>query len=520
MPSTAAGWMSGAELTRRAALAGALALGLSVIARADAIHLFPPSPDILAPAGRFQGDLVEVDSSTSVQRFRGIRYGLADRFAAPRAVPDSRQPVAALSFGPACPQTGNRYRPVSEDCLFLNIWVPAHHSAAPRQPRNRPVMVYFHGGAYSTGSVTDPVNDGARLAARGDVVVVTVNHRLNALGYLYLAGLDPRFPDSGNAGQLDLIVALQWVQRNIAAFGGDPGSVTIFGQSGGGAKIATLMAMPEAKGLFHKAITMSGQQVTASGPLNATKRAQAFLDKLGKDIDPATAPIEQIIAALSATDPILAGGVYMGPVLDMKHLTRHPFWPDAAPQSLGIPMMLGNVVMETRAFYAPDSKQLVGLNFDNLAQRVAPEMRIDIEPSWVVKQFRTRYPKAEPLELFHRIVTSARSWRGQVEEAEARDRAGHPGFVYQLDFESAKHADDIALSFGTIADPTPAQQAMSDRVMDAFVRFARTGNPGWPAYTLPKRQTMIFDRESRVENDPRQWERELFARVPYIQPGS
>src|SRR3546814_20130905 len=119
-------------------------------------------------------------------------------------------------------------------------------------------MVYFHGGAYSTGSVTDPVNDGAKLAARGDVVVVTVNHRLNALGYLYLARLDPRFPDSGNVGQLDLIAALRWVQRNIAAFGGDPGNVTVFGQSGGGAQLATLLAMPAATGLFHKAITMSG----------------------------------------------------------------------------------------------------------------------------------------------------------------------------------------------------------------------------------------------------------------------
>src|SRR3546814_8383275 len=155
-------------------------------------------------------------------------------------------------------------------------------------------MVYFHGGAYSTGSVTDPVNDGAKLAARGDVVVVTVNHRLNALGYLYLARLDPRFPDSGNVGQLDLIAALRWVQRNIAAFGGDPGNVTVFGQSGGGAKIATLMAMPAAKGLFHKAITMSGQQVTVSGPLNAPKRADALLHKLGKDVDSATAPVEQL----------------------------------------------------------------------------------------------------------------------------------------------------------------------------------------------------------------------------------
>jgi para-nitrobenzyl esterase len=147
-------------------------------------------------------------------------------------------------------------------------------------------------------------------------------------------------------------------------------------------------------------------------------------------------------------------------------------------------------------------------------------MRIDAHPEWVVGEFRARYPKAAPLDLFHRIVTAARSWRGQVEEAEARARAGVPAFVYQLDFEDAKHTDDIGLSFGTIPNPTVAQQAMSDRVMDAFVRFARTGDPGWPAYDLKRRQTMVFDTNSRVENDPRCWERELFARVPYIQPGS
>src|SRR3546814_15900839 len=130
------------------------------------------------------------------------------------------------------------------------------------------------------------------------------------------------------------------------------------------------MAMPAAKGLFHKAITMSGQQVTVSGPLNATKRADALLDKLGKDVDPATAPVEQLVAALSATDPVLGGGVYMGPVLDMTHLTRHPFWPDAAPHSLGIPMMLGNTVMETRAFYAPDGKQLDEIGSASCRERV------------------------------------------------------------------------------------------------------------------------------------------------------
>jgi para-nitrobenzyl esterase len=311
------------------------------------------------------------------------------------------------------------------------------------------------------------------------------------------------------------------VQRNIAAFGGDPKNVTVFGQSGGGAKIATLMTMPTAKGLFHKVITMSGQQVTASGPQNAAKRTRAFLEKLGSDVDPATAPIEQIIAALSAIDPILGGGVYMGPVLDMRNLHRHPFWPDAAPQSAHIPMLLGNTVLETRAFYAADSKQLAGLNFDNLAARIAPEIRIDAHPDWVASAFRARYPKSEPLELFHRIVTAARSWRGQVDEAEARTKTGRNNtFVYQLDFENAKHTDDIGLVFGTAPNPTPAQTRMSEIMMDAFVRFAKTGNPGWSSYDLRSRKTMVFDTESRVVSDPRKWERELFARIPYVQPGT
>ena len=443
---------------------------------------------------------------------KGIRYGIAERFCAPRGVPfDSKAIGASQTFGPACPQPGGRYLPSSEDCLYLNLWAPKAKTSQPR-----PVMVYFHGGAYSTGSVTDPLNDGAALAEHGDVVVVTVNHRLNAFGYLYMP---EQFPDSGNAGHLDLILALQWVQAHIAAFGGDPDNVTLFGQSGGGAKIATLMAIPAAKGLFHKAITMSGQQVTASGPLNAARRTQALRAQLIR-AEPATVPPEELVAALSAQDPILGGGVYMGPVLDMRHLHRHPFWPDAAPQSREIPMMMGNTVMETRAFYAPDAKQLVGLDFTNLAQRIALEMRIDAQPDWVVQAFRSQFPDARPLELFHRIVTAARSWRGQIIQAEERAKAGAPAFVYQLDFEQAKHTDDIGLAFGTVPNPTAAQRAMSLYMMDRFIRFARTGNPGWAPYSLDKRETMIFDHESRIENNPRGWERELFARIPYIQPGT
>jgi para-nitrobenzyl esterase len=508
--------MSAAEgLSRRAVLAGGAALaGLAVAGRATTIRL----PEVRSASGRYIGSFAYDPADQVTLRalcFAGIRYARAARFEAPVPVLSSElfaeQTRQAWHGIAVCPQAGDAYQAQSEDCLFLNVWTPPTPAALPR-----PVMVYFHGGAYSAGSVTDPLNDGTALAARGDVVVVTVNHRLNALGYLYWP---ERFPDGGNLGQLDLIAALEWVQRNIAAFGGDPGNVTVFGQSGGGAKIATLMAMPAAKGLFHKAITMSGQQVTASGPLNAAKRTAAYLAALGED--PATAPVEALVGALSVNDPVLGGRVYFGPVLDMRHLQRHPFWPDAPSQSADMPMLLGNTVAETRAFYPPEGRVLKGLSWDNLAERVGSEMRVDLEPGWVVAQFRARYPEASPEELFHRIVTPARSWRGQVEEAEARARGGKGNtFVYQLDFENAQHTDDIGLAFGTTAGESPARDAISEAMMDTFVRFARSGDPGWPAYDLASRQTMIFDTESRVESDPRRWERELFARVPYVQPGT
>lgn len=490
--------MSAAKgLSRRAVLGGAVtaaALGGRALA---------------VPVGRWRGVAGEAGK---VVACRGIRYARAERFRAPVPVLAAEQ-QAGDHFGPACPQAGGRYAPFSEDCLFLNVWASAPRATAPR-----PVMVYIHGGAYANGSVTDPLNDGARLAAAGDVVVVTVNHRLNALGYLYLP--EP-FPDSGNAGQLDLIAALQWVRRNIADFGGDAGNVTLFGQSGGGAKIATLMAMPEAAGLFHKAITMSGQQLTASGPLHARQRARALLDRLGPGVDPVTVPVEALVAALAARDPVLGGALYFGPVLDMRHLTRHPFWPDPAPEGRAIPMLLGNTIAESRAFFPPGHPHLQGLDWGNLAARAGPELKVDIDPDWVVAQFRARYPEDGPEQIFHRMVTAGRSWRGQVEEAEARVRAGCPAtWVYQLDFEQARHTDDIGLAFGTSAHESPARAAMSATVMAAFVSFARTGDPGWPAYDLARRQTMLFDRESRAVDNPRGWERELFARVPYIQPGS
>jgi para-nitrobenzyl esterase len=444
----------------------------------------------------------------SVESFLGIRYGRAERFRAPRPVSDP--PLGA--YGPSSPQQG---RDGSEDCLFLNVWTPA------RDARRRPVLVYFHGGAYSSGSANSPMLDGRHLAGQGDVVVVTVGHRLNLFGYLYLARLDPRFPDSGNCGQLDLILALQWVRANIASYGGDPRLVTVFGQSGGGAKIATLMGTPAARGLFHRAATMSGQQVTASGPLHATERTRAYMARLGaRSVDDLLAmPVERLVEGLAATDPYLGGGVYMGPVLDMKWLIRHPFWPDASPQGNAIPMLLGNTRDETRGFYGPAHPKIAGLTWDNLAERMAPELRIDAHPEWVVAEYRRHFPAYTAEQIFYTATTAGRSWRGQVIEAEERARAGVPAHVYQLNYpDPAPHAADIPLVFGTWDNP--AARPVSEAMMRAFLRFARTGNPGWAPYTFPLRQTMIFDAAPHMESDPRRWERELFARIPYIQPGT
>jgi para-nitrobenzyl esterase len=507
-----------------------LFLGASAAALPTILHAAPKRPPVRTSLGRIRGT-----GEGGLHVFRGIRYGLAERFQAPRAPVPSRDIIEAVKFGPSAAQRGDRYKPQVEDPLYLNIWTPEARAGA-----KRPVMVYIHGGAYSSGSVVDPLNDGRHLAARGDVVVVTINHRLNAFGYLYLARLDPRFPDSGNAGQLDQILALRWIRDNIAAFGGDPDRVLVFGQSGGGAKIATMMGMQAAQGLFHRAVTMSGQQVTASGPLNATARAKAYLAALkATPGDLLTLPTERLVEALSAVDPIIGAGIYFGPVLDMKWLTRHPFWPDPNPQSNHIPMILGNTRDETRAFIDPKGPKLQGLDWSNLAERMTSELRMDIHPEWVVAQYRQRFPNWSPERVFYAATTAGRSWPGQVIEADARGAANTRTWVYQVDYQSpvepwrgAPHTIDIPLVFGTldaegsITGTGAGARGVSAAMMDAFIAFAKDGDPNhpgmsaWPTYDLPERSTMIFDMETRALNDPRKWERELFARVPYIQPGT
>ncbi len=487
-------------------------------------------------SGRLRG---QVEQGVNV--FRGIPYGADTRtrrfLPALQELP-WRGVRDAGAYGPAAPQ-GSSEGPGSEDCLYLNVWTPGL-----RDGGKRPILFYIHGGAYNNGSGSDPLYDGTSLCRRGDVVVVTVNHRLNVFGYLYLGAFgDPALAGSGNVGQLDLVQALQWVRQHAREFGGDAGNITVFGQSGGGAKIATLMAMPAARGLFQRAWTMSGQQVTAAGPRAASQRARIAMQAVGSaDVAALRAlSTEALLAATRARDPsrVEDTGLYFGPVLDEAVLPVHPFWPEAPAQSAGIPMVIGNTHDETRAFLGNDPANFA-LGWDTLPAKLEKEQYSDLLPSTVIAAYRRLYPHYTPSDVFFAATTAGRSWRGAVEELEARARQGAPTWAYQLDWGSpleggrfgAFHTLDIPLVFDNVEQPGSrtgnGEQArqVAALMSEALIAFARHGDPNharlprWDRYALERRETMLFDHVPRQADDPRGGERELYRQVPFIQRGT
>lgn len=495
--------------------------------------------------------------------FKGIPYGddtAKHRFqppAKPTPWPGVRD---CLTFGPQAPQPIHAHegrstfspldeaKPVNgEDCLRLNVW-----TSALRDQRKRPVLVYIHGGAYSSSSPNGPVYDGVRLVKRGDVVVVTLVHRLNLFGYLYLAELAPpalrdTFADSGNTGQLDLVLALQWVHDNIAEFGGDPTRVLIFGQSGGGAKCATLMSMPSASGLFHRVMTMSGQQLTATVPEHATATAEAVIKALNltpanlADIrDPNKVPMEKLVAAIRA-------GRYFGPVHDGRTLPHDPFSPEAPAISADIPMILGNTHDETRLLIGSSNAALFSLTWEQLPAELEHYRQFlgDLKTEDIIADYRKWYPAYSPSDVFFAVTTAFRSWHGMVIESELRAAQKGPTWIYNFTWKSpadggkwgAPHTIDIPFAFDNLelaaptvsADgihPSAEAQQLAALYSDTLINFARTGDPNhpglphWPRYDLANRQTMLWDTPVRVEDDPRGDERKLIAQAPYIQPGT
>ena len=483
---------------------------------------------------------VQGDDDGGIKVFKGIPYATAKRFEAPM----SPQPWAdvrdAVAFGPMCPQArgplGSLFaswtfdKEMSEDCQRLNVWTPGL-----RDGTKRPVMVWLHGGDFTSLSGSRNVFDGTRLCRKGDVVVVTLNHRLNLLGYLQLAQLAPQFPDAGNAGMLDIVAALKWVKDNIAEFGGDPGNVTIFGQSGGGGKVNTLMAMPTARGLFHKAIAQSGSYyLKAMSAEEGTGLAVALLAALElKPADAAslaTLPVDRLVDGLVKAMRGPAKANYR-PVVDGRNLPAGPWAPDAPALSADIPMIVGTTATEMTLLTGARDAATFTLDDAALRKRLVEWFAAD-DIDKVIATFRATRPKATPSDLFFAIATDKAMREGAWQQAERKARqATTPVWFYELDWVTpvdggkwgSPHSLDLAMVFDNVAlsasmvGTGPEPQAVADQMSAAWLAFARTGNPNnpgtpdWPAYRLADRATMVFDVQSRVVADFRGDERTLLA---------
>lgn len=519
---------------RRMLLAGTAALlGLAACGGEPAAA----EPIATTKAGKVRGKVED-----GVQVFKGVRYGATTegkRFL-PSSAPEAwTGTVEALEYANSAPQgpAGNggglyaswaNARPLSEDCLFLNVWTKG------LDDKKRPVLVWFHGGGFATGSGSSLAYDGVRLANRGDVIVVTVNHRLNAFGYTYLGGLgDPAFKDSGNVGNLDMVLSLEWVRDNIAAFGGDPANVLIMGESGGGSKVSTLMAMPAAQGLFHRAVVQSGSTLAVRTADQATASAKKLMEAAGvKTIAELQAlPQAKLIEAMATP------GATGGPVMDGGVLPRQPFTPDAPEISKSVPMLIGTTKDEQAILSGARDTTLFDLTWETLPAKLgALIIPRGLDAAKVIATTRQLYPDATAPEVYFVVGTEIGMRRNAIRQAERKAaQGGAPAFMYLLNWETpvdggkwgSPHALDIAMMFDNVGksasfvgDGAANAQLVADKMADAWIAFARTGNPGWAAYDTQKRATMVFDVASQVVDDPRSQERVMYANIKDAAPAA
>jgi len=415
---------------------------------------------------------------------------------------------------------------MAESCLFLNVWTPAADSA------RRPVMVWLHGGGFQTGSGSSPWYDGTNLALKNDVVVVTINHRLNAFGHLFLGDIGgDEYKDSGNVGMLDCVRALKWVRDHIERFGGDPRRVTIFGESGGGRKTSVLMAMPEAQGLFHRCIVQSGSALRMNTRTHASELTLRVMRQLGIAESDWERLLETEPAALvAAVEASVGAGEQVRPVVDGRALVAHPFDPHAPDVSRAVPMLIGTNRTE-QALFLGGLPGVAALDEAGLVQHAGRWVPAD-QAARVAAAYRSWFPADSAADLLYRIATD-RSYflDSTIQAALKADQGGAPVFMYNMNWTTpvdggrwrSPHALEIPFVFDNLARApsmvgavTPEAQALADRMSKSWANFAHTGDPNvrgqprWPAYDSRRRRAMQFDApRSTVVSDPRREQREL-----------